>query len=131
MFLGDTEAALQQVSPLSTNYAERIRHSGIEPQMHARRCHARCLRVLRALLRQTGRVVGRRVNSETGSRVRYRRPRHRAYPDAEVAAREIEGYDAKAFGYLGADGTVYEATVDGTEWVLSPFMARTTTAWVI
>jgi hypothetical protein len=38
------------------------------------------------------------------------------YPDAEGAAREIEVYDAKQLDYLGADGTVYEATVEGHEW---------------
>ncbi len=38
------------------------------------------------------------------------------YPDAESAAYEIEGYDAQALDYFGADGTVYEATVEGPEW---------------
>ena len=38
------------------------------------------------------------------------------YPDAEGAAREIEGYDAMSLDYLGADGTVYKATVEGPEW---------------
>lgn len=38
------------------------------------------------------------------------------YPDAEGAAREIEGYDAMGLDYFGADGTVYKATVDGPEW---------------
>jgi hypothetical protein len=38
------------------------------------------------------------------------------YPDAEAAAREIEGYGAASLSYLGADGTVYEATVEGPEW---------------
>lgn len=39
-----------------------------------------------------------------------------AYPDAEGAAREIEGYDALSLAYFGADGTVYEATVEGPDW---------------
>jgi len=38
------------------------------------------------------------------------------YPDAEGAALEIEGYDAHALDYFGADGTVYKATVEGPEW---------------
>jgi hypothetical protein len=38
------------------------------------------------------------------------------YPDAEGAAREIEGYDAQTSDYFGADGTVYRATVEGPEW---------------
>ena len=38
------------------------------------------------------------------------------YPDAEDAAREIEGYDAASLDYFGADGTVYMATVEGPEW---------------
>jgi len=38
------------------------------------------------------------------------------YPDAEGAAREIEGYDAVSLDYFGADGTVYMATVEGSEW---------------
>ena len=38
------------------------------------------------------------------------------YPDAEGAAREIEGYNAKSLEYFGADGTVYRATVEGPEW---------------
>jgi hypothetical protein len=38
------------------------------------------------------------------------------YPDAERAAREIEGYDAQTLDYVGADGIVYKATVDGLEW---------------
>lgn len=38
------------------------------------------------------------------------------YPDAVGAAREIEGYDAMGLDYLGADGTVYLATVEGPEW---------------
>jgi len=38
------------------------------------------------------------------------------YADAEAAALEVEGYDAMDFNYLGADGTVYEATVEGPEW---------------
>jgi hypothetical protein len=38
------------------------------------------------------------------------------YPDAEGAAREIEGYDAHKLDYFGADGTVYRATVEGPEW---------------
>jgi hypothetical protein len=38
------------------------------------------------------------------------------YPDAAGAAREIEGYDARQLDYFGADGTVYEATVEGPEW---------------
>ena len=38
------------------------------------------------------------------------------YPDAEGAAREIEGYDAMSLDYFGADGTVYVATVEGPEW---------------
>lgn len=48
------------------------------------------------------------------------------YPDAESAAREIEGYDAHTFDYIGADGAVYEATVDGTEW--GPVMLSRTDA---
>jgi hypothetical protein len=38
------------------------------------------------------------------------------YPDAEGAARVIEGYDAMGLDYYGADGTVYKATVEGPEW---------------
>jgi hypothetical protein len=38
------------------------------------------------------------------------------YPDAQRAAREIEGYDATRHDYFGADGTVYVATVEGREW---------------
>jgi hypothetical protein len=38
------------------------------------------------------------------------------YPDAEGAAREIEGYDAMSLDYFGGDGTVYMATVEGPEW---------------
>jgi len=38
------------------------------------------------------------------------------YPDAEAAALDVEGYDATDLDYLGADGTVYEATVEGPEW---------------
>lgn len=38
------------------------------------------------------------------------------YPDAEGAAREIEGYDAKNLDYIGTDGTVYAATIEGPEW---------------
>ena len=38
------------------------------------------------------------------------------YPDAKGAAREIEGYDAETLDYIGADGTVYRATVEGPEW---------------
>lgn len=38
------------------------------------------------------------------------------YTDAKRAAREIEGYDASTCDYIGADGTVYEATVEGAEW---------------
>ena len=38
------------------------------------------------------------------------------YPDAEGAAREVEGYDAMRLDYFGADGTVYTATVEGPEW---------------
>lgn len=38
------------------------------------------------------------------------------YPDAETAAREIEGYDAQRLDYFGADGAVYKATVEGPEW---------------
>ncbi len=38
------------------------------------------------------------------------------YPDAERAAREIEGYDAQKLDYFGADGTVYLASVEGPEW---------------
>lgn len=38
------------------------------------------------------------------------------YPDSESAAQEIEGYDANDLTYLGADGTVYVATVEGPEW---------------
>src|SRR4051812_34947787 len=38
------------------------------------------------------------------------------YPDAESAALEVEGYDAHALGYLGADGTVYKATAEGPGW---------------
>lgn len=38
------------------------------------------------------------------------------YPDAVGAAREIEGYDAKDLDYFGADGTVYEASVEGPKW---------------
>lgn len=37
------------------------------------------------------------------------------YPDAETAAREIEGYDAGALEYSGADGTIYTASVEGPE----------------
>jgi hypothetical protein len=38
------------------------------------------------------------------------------YPDVEAAALDVEGYDATDLDYLGADGTVYEATVEGREW---------------
>ena len=38
------------------------------------------------------------------------------YPDAEGAAREIEGYGATSLDYFGGDGTVYIATVEGPEW---------------
>ena len=38
------------------------------------------------------------------------------YPDAEAAALDVEGYDAMEFNYLGADGTVFRATVEGPEW---------------
>jgi hypothetical protein len=38
------------------------------------------------------------------------------YPDAEGAAREIEGYDAENLDYFGADGNVYRATVEGPKW---------------
>lgn len=38
------------------------------------------------------------------------------YPDAESAAAEIEGYDAPQLEFIGADGTLYEAVVDGPEW---------------
>ena len=34
------------------------------------------------------------------------------YADAEAAASDVEGYDAMQFEYLGADGTVYKATVE-------------------
>jgi hypothetical protein len=37
------------------------------------------------------------------------------YPDAEGAAREIEGYDAMSLDYFGGDGTVYMATLEGPE----------------
>lgn len=38
------------------------------------------------------------------------------YPDAESAAAEIEGYDAANLEYWGADGTVFDARVEGPEW---------------
>lgn len=38
------------------------------------------------------------------------------YPNVESAASSVEGYDAKRPDFLGADGTVYEATVEGPEW---------------
>lgn len=38
------------------------------------------------------------------------------YPDAEAAAAGTEGYDAMDLDFLGADGTVYEATVEGPLW---------------
>jgi hypothetical protein len=38
------------------------------------------------------------------------------YPDAATAASEVEGYDAFDLEYLGADGTVYRAAVDGPDW---------------
>ena len=38
------------------------------------------------------------------------------YPDAEGAAREIEGYDAMSLDYFGGNGTVYMATLEGPEW---------------
>jgi len=38
------------------------------------------------------------------------------YPDVQSAAREIEGYDATSLDYFGADGAVYVATVEGSEW---------------
>lgn len=38
------------------------------------------------------------------------------YPDAESAAVETEGYDAPALDFIGADGTVYEAVVEGPQW---------------
>jgi len=38
------------------------------------------------------------------------------YPDAEAAALEVEAYDATSLDYLGADGTVYKATVEGPKW---------------
>ena len=38
------------------------------------------------------------------------------YPDAESAAVQVESYDAMSLDYLGADGTVYKATVEGPQW---------------
>lgn len=38
------------------------------------------------------------------------------YPDVEGAAREIEGHDAQTLDYVGADGTVYKAIVEGPAW---------------
>jgi hypothetical protein len=38
------------------------------------------------------------------------------YPDADAAALSVEGYDAMRLDYLGADGTVYEAIVEGPQW---------------
>ncbi len=38
------------------------------------------------------------------------------YADVEAAARELEGYAAQILDYVGADGTVYMATVEGPEW---------------
>ena len=38
------------------------------------------------------------------------------YPDVEGAAGYVEGYDAQRPRYFGADGTVYQATVEGPEW---------------
>lgn len=38
------------------------------------------------------------------------------YPDAASAATEAEGYDAPTLDFIGADGTVYEAGIEGPEW---------------
>ena len=38
------------------------------------------------------------------------------YPDADTAALNVEGYDAASLDYVGADGVVYEATVEGHKW---------------
>jgi hypothetical protein len=46
------------------------------------------------------------------------------YPDGASAAAEIEGYDAPNLGFIGGDGTVYEAFVEGPEW--GPFNLRDT-----
>lgn len=38
------------------------------------------------------------------------------FPDADAVALKVEGYDAMSAQYLGADGTVYTATVKGPQW---------------
>jgi len=38
------------------------------------------------------------------------------YPSPEDAAAAIEGYDAAELDYLGIDGSVWRATVQGPEW---------------
>lgn len=38
------------------------------------------------------------------------------YPDPASAAAHVEGYDAPTLDFIGADGTVYEAVVEGPEW---------------
>lgn len=38
------------------------------------------------------------------------------YPDAVSAAAHVEGYDAPILDFIGTDGTVYEAVVEGPEW---------------
>lgn len=38
------------------------------------------------------------------------------YPYADAAALDVEGYDAMQLEYLGADGTVYKAIVEGPQW---------------
>ena len=38
------------------------------------------------------------------------------YPSAEEAAAQVEGYDAGICDYLGVDGSVWRATVEGPAW---------------
>ena len=38
------------------------------------------------------------------------------YPSPEDAAATIEGFDAADLDYLGIDGSVWRATVEGPEW---------------
>lgn len=38
------------------------------------------------------------------------------YPSAEDAVANVEGYDAAVYDYLGTDGSVWRATVEGPAW---------------
>jgi hypothetical protein len=38
------------------------------------------------------------------------------YPSPEAAASDIEGYDALDLDYVGLDGTVWTARVEGPKW---------------